>query len=277
MDVELARTFLEIVRTGSFIGAAAKLHVTQTTVTARIKNLENQLGCRLFVRNRSGASLTTNGERFAARASQLVKTWDAARRELPLPADSSSSVVLGAETSLWNPLLLDWLATIRNESSDIAMRIEVSEPQTLHSNFEQGLMDAALVHQPNYWPGMQVEQVLEEKLVLVETTQKTGEYVYVDWGPHFRQQHDAAFPEKVRPSMTFNLGPLALEHLLDHGGSGYFRTRVAQPYLNQGLLARVDDAPEFTYPVYLIYPSGSMRTELHEVIASLRRTVASGA
>ena len=55
MDIDLARTFLEIVRTGSFVAAAERLHVTQTTITARVQNLEQQLDCRLFVRNRAGA------------------------------------------------------------------------------------------------------------------------------------------------------------------------------------------------------------------------------
>lgn len=36
MDIDLARTFLEVVRTGSFMAAAERLHVTQTAVTARI-------------------------------------------------------------------------------------------------------------------------------------------------------------------------------------------------------------------------------------------------
>ena len=49
MDIELARTFLEIVRTGSFMAAAERLHITQTTVTARMQNLQGQLGCRIAV------------------------------------------------------------------------------------------------------------------------------------------------------------------------------------------------------------------------------------
>ena len=50
-----------------------------------------------------------------------------------------------------------------------------------------------------------------------------------------------------------DLGPLALRYLLRHGGSGYFRTRVVQPYLESGELERVPAAPEFSYPVYLVY------------------------
>ena len=58
MDIDRARTFLEIVHTGSFLKAADRLHVTQTTVSARIRTLEEELGRRLFDRNRNGATLT---------------------------------------------------------------------------------------------------------------------------------------------------------------------------------------------------------------------------
>ena len=178
MDIDLARTFLEIVRTGSFMAAADRLHITQTTVTARVQNLEGQLGCRLFVRNRSGATLTDHGERFASHASQLVQTWEAARRELPLPQGAESVLTLGAEISLWNPLLLNWLSALREVLPDVALRIEVGEPRSLHERLEQSVLDAVLVHQPDYWPGMQVEQLLEEKLILVRTSHTAEPYVY---------------------------------------------------------------------------------------------------
>ena len=44
MDVELARTFLEIVRARSFARAAEQLNLSQTAVSARIRTLEQQLG-----------------------------------------------------------------------------------------------------------------------------------------------------------------------------------------------------------------------------------------
>lgn len=84
MDIELAKTFLDIVRSGSLVGTAERLHVTQTTVTARVKNLESQLGCQLFVRNRAGASLTPEGERFVTYATQIVQLWENAKYDVPL-------------------------------------------------------------------------------------------------------------------------------------------------------------------------------------------------
>ncbi|MFS9669246.1 hypothetical protein Q6291_31065, partial [Klebsiella pneumoniae] len=87
-----------------------------------------------------------------------------------------------------------------------------------------GVLDAALVFQPQYWPGLQVEQVLEEKLILVQLVSKPEPYVYIDWGQGFRQQHDTALPDKARAALSFNLGPLALQYILEKGGAGYFRT-----------------------------------------------------
>jgi DNA-binding transcriptional LysR family regulator len=273
LDIDLARTFLEIVRTGSFMAAADRLHITQTTVTARVQNLEGQLGCRLFVRNRSGATLTDHGERFASHASQLVQTWEAARRELPLPQGAESVLTLGAEISLWNPLLLNWLSALRDVLPDVALRIEVGEPRSLHERLEQGVLDAVLVHQPDYWPGMQVEQLLEEKLILVRTPHTAEPYVYVDWGAHFRQQHDAALPEKARAGLTMDLGPLAIQYLVANGGSGYFRTRVAQPYLENGALVRETDAPEFSYPVFLVYSRARKSAQLEKAFSVLQTTL----
>ncbi len=277
MDIDLARTFLEVVRCGSFIAAAERLHVTQTTVTARIHNLESQLGCRLLVRNRSGARLTDNGERFVGHASQLVQTWAAARRELPLPQGSGKLAVIGGELSLWNPLLMSWLLTLRDRHPELAIRTEVGERRTLYEKLEYGVLDIAVVHQPDYWPGMQVEQLLEEKLVLVRSTRKRGDYVYVDWGEAFRKQHDAALPEQAHARLSFDLGPLALQYLLAQGGSGYFRTRVVQQPLQQGLLRRVARAPEFAYPLYVVYPRNKDSEVLAQALAALRTVAASDA
>jgi DNA-binding transcriptional LysR family regulator len=273
MDLELARTFLQVVRTGSLIGAADKLHVTQTAVTARIKSLESQLNCRLFERNKAGARLTPDGERFLGYASQLVHTWEAACRDLPLPKGFSDLLAFGAESSLGNPLVLNWATRLREQMSDYAVRAELGDGEVLQRKLMAGTLDAAVVYEPDYGASMHVEQLVEEKLVQVRTTQKPGAYVYVDWGPEFRRQHDSALPEHAKASLYFNLGPLALQFLLQCGGSGYFRTRVVQSYIDSGVLERVDRASEFSYPVYLVYPKASTRRGLAEAIQILRDVV----
>ena len=73
MDIELARTFLAIVEAGTFVRAAERLNITQTTVSARVRSLKDQLRRPVFVRNKSGASLTAAGEEFLRFAPTLVQ------------------------------------------------------------------------------------------------------------------------------------------------------------------------------------------------------------
>lgn len=85
MDIDQARTFLAITANGSFLEAARQLHLTQSTVSARIRRLEDELGARLLVRNRAGASLTPAGRQFLDYAKRLVLTAEQARDEVGLP------------------------------------------------------------------------------------------------------------------------------------------------------------------------------------------------
>ena len=273
MDLDLARTFLEIVRYGSLAAAAEKLHVTQTAITARVHKLESLLGARLFVRNRAGARLTADGEAFVVYANQLLQTWEAARRDLPLPDGFDNRLHLGSEVSLYNPLMLGWVRALRDRIPDHALRTEVSQGDHLLRQLELGLLDAALVYQPVYWPGLQVEQLLEEKLIQVRLPACPEPYVYIDWGESFRRQHNAALPEKARAAVSFNLGPMALQYILGNGGAGYFRTRVVQSYLDSGVLERVPKAPEFSYPTFLVYSRDRDSAALQKAFELLRELV----
>ena len=273
MDIELARTFLEIVRHGSLAAAAEKLHVTQTAITARVQKLETRLGSTLFVRNRAGARLTANGEAFVVYANQLVETWEAARRDLPLPEGYHNVLHIGGEVSLSNPLMLRWAGELRERIPSHALRLEIRDGENLLRQLELGVLDAALVFQPEYWPRLQVEQVLEEKLILVRLVARPDPYVYIDWGPDFRRQHDAALPDKAKAALSFNLGPLALQFILEHGGSGYFRTRVVQSYLESGVMEKVPKAPEFNYPTYLVYSRDRDSATLQQAFELLREVI----
>ncbi|MNO72909.1 HTH-type transcriptional regulator GltR [compost metagenome] len=272
MDIDLTRTFLEIVRHGSFVAAAERMHITQTAITARIQKLEGHLNCTLFVRNRAGARLTPDGAAFVMYANQMLQSWEAAQRDLPLPEGYHNVLHIGGEVSLCNPLMLRWVSRIRECIGDHAVSADIGDGQTLLRQLELGVLDAALVYQPNYLPGMLVEQVLEEKLILVRA-KKAEPYVYIDWGEAFRRQHDSALPEKAKAPVSFNLGPLALQFILENGGSGYFRTRVVQSYLDKKVLQRVPKAPEFSYPTYLVYSRERDSAVLQQAFTLLREVV----
>lgn len=274
MDIELAKTFLEVVNAGSFIRASERLHVTQTAVTARIRSLEDELQCQLFVRNRSGARLTPEGEKFVTHASNLVHVWNRAKSEMHLPLGHKVRLRLGGETSLWNPLLVNWVSWIQTELADVAVDAHVEEPTQLIAALERGQLDAAIVHRPNYYAGFMVEQLLEEKLIQVQKPGNTVPNLFINWGDDFVRQYDAALPQPRQSAFNFNLGPLALQLMLRNGGNGWFRTRVVEQYLASGELERVAGSPEFTYPVYITYRTAATTTSLEPALRGLRHLAA---
>ncbi|RYF41719.1 MAG: LysR family transcriptional regulator [Comamonadaceae bacterium] len=281
MDITLARTFLEIVSSRSFAQAAERLHVTQTAVSARVKTLEDLLGRQLFVRNKAGAALTTAGERFVRHAQTLVQVWEQARHQVAMPQGRRASVAVGCEISLWDPLLADWLVWMRKGAPDLAVRAEVGAAESLLERVANGTLDIGIAYAPRQRPGLRIELLIEEKLVLVTTSPKlqapqAADYVYVDWGPEFASQHSLAFPDLSSVGVSSSLGPLGLAYLLAVGGAGYFRQNVARPYIDQGQLYRVNGAPEFLYPAYAVYAATADMQVLAPALAGLRKAAASG-
>jgi DNA-binding transcriptional LysR family regulator len=274
MDIELARTFLEIVSTGSFIKAADRLHVAQTTVSARVRLLEQQLGRPLFVRNKAGASLTPAGEQFLRYAPTFVQLWQRAKQQVAVPEGHRAVLTIGSEVSLWQPLLLEWVRMMRHSHPDIALRVHVDVPQDLITHVAAGLVDIAIMYAPQHRPGLEIDLLIEEELVLITTDLKTyrandPRYVHVEWGPDFALHHAVSFPDTT-PSLVANLGPLALNYVLLEGGSGYFRMHAVQRHLASGKLHLVPGAPRFSFPVYATHSTNVEAATLGAALTVLR-------
>ena len=275
MDIELARTFLAIVEAGSFVRAAERLNVTQTTVSARVRSLEDQLRRPVFLRNKAGVILKAAGEQFLRFAPSLVQVWERARHQVAVPPGRRAVVTVGGELSLWNPLLLDWLLWMRHAAPQLALRAEVGLPGSLIEQVAEGILDIAVVYAPHQRPGLKIELLIEEKLVLVTTSrrgqaQRETDYVFVDWGPEFAARHNLAFPELSNAGTFVGLGPLGLQYILEAGGSGYFRLNVVRRYLKSGRLRLVAGATEFAYPAYAVYSESADAQIVTPALVGLR-------
>ena len=258
MDIATARTFLEVVKTGSFVAAAANLNLTQTAVSARIRVLEEQLDRPLFVRNKAGARLTAAGQQFHRFATTLVQVWADAQRAVALPPGRDQAVTIGAELSLWSPLLRHWLLWMRRESPSVAISTRIDSAERLIEQVQEGSLDVAIVYGSPRRPGLITELLFEERLVLVRTTPlanvlEPADMVEVYWGDDFAASYRAAFPDGPKPVVSISYGPLALEYILAVGGSGYFREGFVRPYLDEGRLAHVPDTPEFSYSASFVH------------------------
>lgn len=281
MDINVARTFLEVVKTGSFVNAAANLNLTQTAVSARIRVLEEQLDRKVFIRNKAGARLTPAGDQFFRFATSLVQIWNRARRSVALAPGRETVISIGAELSQWNPLMRHWLVWMRRECPEIAISAYIDSAERLMEQVQEGSLDMAIMYAAPVRPGIVAELLFEERLVLVRTTAADRElgpedHVQVDWGEDFAASYHAAFPDIGPGVVSISYGPLALDYVLAQGGSGYFRMAAVRPFVEEGHLELVPESPEFSYSAYVVYSARAdesvtarVRHGLHAVAAAI--------
>ena len=132
MDTELLKTFLEVSRTRHFGRAAEALYLTQSAVSFRIRQLENQLGVNLFTRHRNNIRLTPAGEKLLPYAETLMNTWQAARKEVA-HTSRHNEFSIGASASLWECMLSQWLTRLYQSHSHLQLhRIAFYYPQSLY-------------------------------------------------------------------------------------------------------------------------------------------------
>lgn len=277
MNVEQARTFLEVVATGNFNRAAERLNVTQSTVSARIRALEETLGQRLFERDKAGARPTEAGRRFRRHAEALMHTWQQARQDIALPSGFAGIIAMGAETNLWDGLGEGALGWLRRHAADHALRAQTGAPETLQRRLHEGALDLVLGYEAGARAGFDVTHVFDETLILVAHEPRGlvrwhPLYVYVDWGEAVREAHDRAYPVDETPLLTVDRAATALAYILSAGGSGYLPWRMVRDAIAQGRLHRVPDAPVFARPVHAASRPGiAGQAWFAPLLAELRR------
>ncbi len=278
MDITNIRTFLAVVETGSFVAAAERVHVTQSTVSMRIKSLEEQLGVKVFARNKSGAVLTNSGREFTKHAMSMARIWDQACLEVGVANNQAALLRVGGQLSIWGSFLVAWLAWMHAEAPAISIKCEVGYIDDLMRNLGEGSLDIAVMYRPQQRTGLQVRKLFDDDMILVSSPGANNpmmgdDYVFVNWGPEFRKDHALNFPDISRPHMSLDLGVLGIDYLVRAGAAGYFPRRVCAPYLQNRTLRAVPDAPVFSYPVYAVHRNDLDAGALQDALLGLDATV----
>jgi DNA-binding transcriptional LysR family regulator len=158
VDTRLLRYFAAVAAEGNLTRAAERLFVSQPALTRQIKQLERQLGVRLFSRSRAGMTLTVAGQALAEEVPALLEGWDRARRETMAAASRAARV-----------LRVGFLAGAANEATQEIVaafgcgrpgwRVEMRAASWLDptAGLAQGDVDAALLRLP--FPGQDTLRV----------------------------------------------------------------------------------------------------------------------
>ena len=269
METELLRTFLEVHRMHSFTQAAENLSVTPSAVSARIRQLEGEIGRAVFRRNSQQVTLTPAGERLLRHAQGIVQAWERAQRAAT--EDARVQLVVAGVASFWDIFLQDWLNRVYRELPEIAPWVEVSTAARVAEKLILGDVHLGFLYSPPQHAGLMLREVERMELVLVSTRAgQTAEaslardYVYVNWGTAFSSRHDRYFPDRPPAAARSNSGRVALKLIQACGGGAYLPLALVRRELADGRLHRVEEAPVFELHAYAAWSARGEQAELVE-------------
>ncbi len=257
MNLTELQTFLTILETGSLVNASKRLNVTQSTITTRLKSLEDELGQVLINRQKSGITLTTSGERLRRYASTILELWKQAKQETALPRGINSVCNIGCHPDLWCNLGQRLFDHIRHTEPTVALSVWHGGQTDLDKWVQAGLIDVSLTYWPTAHGGQIVHPLSPDRLVLVSTTKDSPmkfdpDYIYVEAGETFGRQHAAAYSDAGTAKLSFGTAQLGVEHILENGGSAYLPYRIAKTFIQEHRLFQISHAPEFQRNIYMV-------------------------
>lgn len=261
MDINLIRTFLELNRTRHFGQAAENLCITQSAVSARIRLLEDTVGVPLFTRQRNKIDLTPAGVKFQTYADTILNTWSRACQDIAIADPEQPLLSVGGTPSLWDIYLQGWLNEITSKIPNLSINAEAHHSETLYRKLLDRSLDLVIAFDSLQTTEIEVISLMPINFIMVSTEEGltaeeavNQEYIYVDWGTFFGMKHAQFYPDIKPPRLHVQLGRLALNYILERGGSAYLAESMVQSELGEKKLFRVQNAPvikRMTYAGFL--------------------------
>ncbi len=271
METELLRTFYEVHRMRSFTRAAENLFITPSAVSARIRQLEEEVRRPLFKRTSQQVQITAAGERLLRHAVGILEAWERAQKDAAL--DDRQQLIIAGVASFWDILLQDWLSRVRTELPEISPWVEVSTAARVAEKLAQGEVHLGFLYSPPRLADLLLHEVGRVELILVSS--RAGQladealadgYIFVDWGTAFVNQHNRRFPHRPLAAARSNSGRVALDLIRECGGSAYLPRSLVESYLDGEVLHRVESAPVFEMQVYAAYLAHGEQRDLVEQV-----------
>ena len=269
MDTELLKTFLEVSRTRHFGRAAESLYLTQSAVSFRIRQLENQLGANLFTRHRNNIRLTPAGERLVPYAESLMSTWQLAKKEVAHSLQHTE-LSIGATASLWEAYLTPWLQQLYKQREALRLEARIALRHSLVKQLHERQLDLLITTEP---PKMdELSSLLLghfslrlfsfEPIDLSKETESDAEhknaneapYIKLEWGADFHQQENRLLESVQIPVLTTTSAHLTRQLLETTGGCAFLPEHWQKEYPQLTMNA---DMPAVVRPLYAVWLQNS--------------------
>lgn len=174
------KTFLVIARCGSFAAAGNSIGLTQSAISAQIKNLEGALGLRLFDRTGRSAHLNAAGQRAVPLAEQIIETFTLMGQPESLD-DYRGELRIGAIGTVQTGLLPAVLLRLLDQAPGVAPKLVPGVSLNLLAQVDAGEIDLAVMIRPPFAlpKELHAERVQREPFVLIAPLDTVGDDPFV--------------------------------------------------------------------------------------------------
>ena len=149
MELRVLRYFLMVAREENITRAAGLLHVTQPTLSRQLIQLEEELGVKLFHRNKYRITLTEEGLLLKQRAQEIVALSDKAKQELTKSEGTlSGEIAIGCAEARSFSVLAEQIVAFRKLYPRVRFRIYSATADDVKDRMENGLLDMGLLMEP---------------------------------------------------------------------------------------------------------------------------------
>jgi DNA-binding transcriptional LysR family regulator len=169
LEIRQLKAFVAISEAGTFTAAALRVHVTQAAISMQIRQLENEVGAKLFVRAPRHVILTEAGEHLLQRARQILREHDAAIEEIAelVGAERGRLRIGSASAMVLTEALPKILKDSRRQHPQAEISVTSGTSEALVEQILAGELDLAFVSLPVESRGIQTERLSEDQLVAI--------------------------------------------------------------------------------------------------------------
>lgn len=169
MEIRQLRAFVAIAESGTFTAGALRVHVTQAAISMQIRQLETELGAKLFIRAPRRVILTEAGEHLLQRARAILREHDAAQDEIAeLAGAEKGRLRIGTSSAtVATDILPKLLRELHKQHSQADVTVGSGTSEALVQQILNGELDLAFVSLPVEARGIQTERLAEDQLIAI--------------------------------------------------------------------------------------------------------------
>ncbi len=218
MEIRQLRAFVAIAESGTFTAGALRVHVTQAAISMQIRQLETEIGAKVFVRAPRHVILTEAGEQLLRRARHILREHDAALDEIAelAGAERGRLRIGSASAMVLTEQLPAILKELRKQHPAAEITVTSGTSEVLVDQILAGEVDVAFVSLPVDVRGIKTERLSQDQLVAIAS-------------PH----------HKLSKQRTISAYTLAGERLILGERGGNTRRLIDQFFAQAGVTLRV--------------------------------------